>query len=86
MGVFPHPFSNTRYLKCVYGRLYEKSCRSGQVYNLTHKMCEHFVNNTMAILPVESRTYLSQISKLLLKFYVILDILNKLFYLLLIFR
>lgn len=39
-GVFPYPFSNTQYIKCIDGRLLIKSCRRGQMFSLSRKLCD----------------------------------------------
>ncbi|XP_046808070.1 uncharacterized protein LOC124420126 [Lucilia cuprina] len=50
-GLYPHPFNNEKYLKCVYGRLYEKSCSSGYVYNIFTKFCERNETDLYKTLP-----------------------------------
>ncbi|KAM7355848.1 uncharacterized protein ACRADG_001793 isoform 2-T2 [Cochliomyia hominivorax] len=57
LGVFPHPFSNQKYLKCVYGRLYEKSCRSEFIYNLFEKSCEKYQGDLNESLPFVQEKY-----------------------------
>ena len=39
-GIFPYPFSNAMYFKCVEGNLFIKQCRPGAVYNIRTKFCE----------------------------------------------
>ncbi|XP_037817739.1 uncharacterized protein LOC119607728 [Lucilia sericata] len=50
-GLYPHPFNNQKYLKCVYGRLYEKTCFTGYVYNIFTKFCERNETNLFKMLP-----------------------------------
>ncbi|XP_065361313.1 uncharacterized protein LOC135954977 [Calliphora vicina] len=59
-GLFPHPFSNEKYLQCADGRLYAESCRTGFVYDIFSKFCEPNLTNSFTTLPRIQNNYTAE--------------------------
>ncbi|XP_075162255.1 uncharacterized protein LOC142234929 [Haematobia irritans] len=55
LGLFPHPFSNALYIKCVKGVQYIKQCRQGQVFSMHQKYCDtkNHINNFELAVPID---------------------------------